>query len=145
MCRHTEDPVIFPDGSFVLASGWHLRAAEDTPPDFGLYLDQQWQPSWPAHVLEWPDFGVPSSQSAADAAILEVRRRARAGERVEVACIGGHGRTGTVLACLAILAGVPVGEAVQWVRQTYCERAVQEPAQHYWVEQFARRHGRGLT
>jgi hypothetical protein len=29
--------------------------------------------------------------------------RARAGQRVEIGCYGGHGRTGTALACLAIL------------------------------------------
>ena len=28
-------------------------------------------------------------------------------ERVEVACAGGHGRTGTALACLAVLDGIP--------------------------------------
>lgn len=40
----------------------------------------------------------------------------RAGrERVEVACGGGggRGRTGTALACLAVLDGVPAVEAVQ--------------------------------
>jgi len=64
---------------------------------------------------------------------------AQEGKRVEVACIGGHGRTGTVLACMAVLAGVPANEAVRWVRNQYCERAVQEPSQEYWMERFAER------
>jgi len=34
---------------------------------------------------------------------------------VEIACAGGHGRTGTALACLAVLDGVPSREAVRYV------------------------------
>jgi hypothetical protein len=139
VCQHTEDPVTFPDGTRVLASGWLARARGEPTPDFGLYLDPSWQPHWPAVMLEWPDFGVPSDWDAADAAITQAFLRARSGQRVEVACVGGHGRTGTVLACMAVLAGVPPSEAVEWVRSTYCRRAVQEPAQQYWIERWAER------
>ena len=65
------------------------------------------------------------------------RRRGRAArglrpgptERVEVACGGGTGRTGTALACLAVLAGTPPDEAVAFVRAGYRSRAVETPAQ----------------
>ena len=139
VCQHTEDPVTFPDGTQVLASGWLERKPGGPAPDFGLYLDPSWTPWWPAVQLEWPDFGVPSDRVVADREIRAAFERARNGERVEVACIGGHGRTGTVLACMAVLAGVPPAEAVEWVRSTYCRRAVQEPAQQYWVERWALR------
>ena len=98
-----------------------------------------WTPTWPAVLLDWPDFGVPRSMDEADVQIKDAWRRAQAGERIEVACVGGHGRTGTVLACMAILAGVPVDEAVPWLRSVYCPRAVQEPSQQYWIERFAER------
>jgi protein-tyrosine phosphatase len=78
--------------------------------------------------------------TATDVAVAEIRsafERARRGETIEVACIGGHGRTGTVLACMAVIAGVPVEQAVSWVRSVYCVRAVQEPSQQYWVEHRA--------
>ena len=136
VCQHTEDTVIFPDGTRVLASGWLDRGADDPKPDFGLYLDPGWEPTWPAVALDWPDFGVPRDRDRATREIRAAFERARAGQRVEVACIGGHGRTGTVLACMAILAGVPVAEAVEWVRANYCRRAVQEPAQQYWIERY---------
>jgi len=90
-------------------------------------------------MLDWPDFGVPQDQATADEQIREAFARARAGQRVEIACVGGHGRTGTVLACMAILAGVPAAEAVTWVRAAYCPRAVQEPAQQYWIERYSER------
>jgi protein-tyrosine phosphatase len=131
--------VTFPDGTRVLASGWLERTSHEPKPDFGLYLDPAWSPTWPAVLLDWPDFGVPADWQAADAAIRDAFERARAGQTVEVACIGGHGRTGTVLACMAILAGVPPSEAVEWVRARYCRRAVQEPGQQYWIERWAER------
>jgi hypothetical protein len=139
VCQHTEHPVTFPDGTRVLASGWLQRAVGSDVPDFGLYLDASWQPHWPSELLDWPDFGVPTDWDAANRSIRIAFERARRGERVEVACVGGHGRTGTVLACMAVLAGVPPAEAVEWVRSTYCPRAVQEPAQQYWVERWAER------
>ena len=85
-------------------------------------------------MLDWPDFGVPTDTEVATREIRAAFDRARAGQTVEVACIGGHGRTGTVLACMAILAGVPPDAAVAWVRRAYCSRAVQEPRQEYWVQ-----------
>jgi hypothetical protein len=140
VCRHKAEVLEFPDGTRVLASGWFERAPREPPPDFGLYLDPMWQPTWPATHLDWPDFGVPKRAHEADTLIGEVFCRAKRGERVEVGCIGGHGRTGTVLACMAVLAGVPASQAVKWVREHYCPRAVQEPSQEYWMERFAERH-----
>lgn len=137
VCQHTEHPVTFPDGTRVLASGWLQRTGSDGVPDFGVYLDPSWQPTWSAVMLDWPDFGVPADPVVADREIRAAFARARSGERVEVACVGGHGRTGTVLACMAVLAGVPGDAAVEWVRANYCRRAVQEPAQQYWVEKWA--------
>ena len=55
---------------------------------------------------------------------------------VEIGCLGGHGRTGTALACLAVLAGTPAAEAVAWVRGAYCPKAVETDAQRAFVESF---------
>jgi len=139
VCRHRADVVEFPDGTQVLASGWFDRKQNEPEPDYGLYLDPMWTPEWPAEHLDWPDFGVPKQHALADASIHRAWDEARKGKNVEVACVGGHGRTGTVLACMAVLAGIRPEDAVTWVRERYCERAVQEPAQAYWVERFAER------
>ena len=87
------------------ASPLAARGAEAC--DFGLYLDARWAPTWPAALIEWEDFGLPRDPVAAAAAIRNAFARASAGEIVEVGCVGGLGRTGTVLACMAMLAGVP--------------------------------------
>lgn len=56
---------------------------------------------------------------------------------MEVGCKGGLGRTGTVLACMANLAGVPADQAVAWVRVNYNLHTVENPAQEQWVQWFA--------
>jgi hypothetical protein len=133
--------VVFPDGTAVWASALAARGAEAC--DFGLYLDARWAPTWPAVVVEWEDFGLPRDGDAAAAAIRDAFARARAGEVVEVGCTGGLGRTGIVLACMAILAGVPPDDAVAWVREHYDERAVETRAQEDWPAWFAEHSGLG--
>jgi protein-tyrosine phosphatase len=58
------------------------------------------------------------------------------GERVEIACPGGRGRTGTALACLAVLDGLPGREAVAYVRRHYDPRSVERPWQRRFVTGF---------
>ncbi len=130
-------PVAFADGTVVTAVsfGGADPYARSEPPDFGLYLDDRWQPPWPHAHLDWPDFGVPDLAPLI-AALEDVRRRSRAGERVEVGCYGAHGRTGTALACLAILAGEPAADAVELVRAAYCELAVETDEQAAFVRSF---------
>ncbi|WP_152365019.1 protein-tyrosine phosphatase family protein [Microlunatus speluncae] len=128
--RH-HDIVELPDGAVVTAVSFDSADpyARDRQPDHGLYLDQAWQPPWPHDHLDWPDFGVPADPDAMITILRRVLDRARAGERVELGCLGGHGRTGTALAALAVLTGVPPAEAVTWTRTHYCPQAVETPAQ----------------
>jgi protein-tyrosine phosphatase len=128
--------VVLPDGTAVVAVSFdpadpYIR---DRAPDYGLYLDHQWKPPWHHVHLEWPDFGVPDDPAGMVAALRTVLDRSRAGERVEVGCLGGHGRTGTALACLAVLTGEDPRSAVAWVREHYCPRAVETPEQVALVE-----------
>jgi hypothetical protein len=127
--------VVLPDGTEVTAASFDPidLYGRDRPPDHGLYLDERWQPPWPHDHLDWPDFGVPDDPAPVLAALGGLRDRARAGRRVEVGCLGGHGRTGTALAVLAVLGGHPAEEAVAWVRANYCRQAVETPEQEAFV------------
>jgi len=131
--------VTFPDGTRVRAVSLAERREDDPERAFGLYLGERWAPTWPADVVAWPDFGLPDEPEVAARQIADAFRRARGGELVEVGCLGGSGRTGTVLACMAILAGVAPGEAVAWVRRAYRPQAVETAEQEAWVEWFGRR------
>ncbi len=126
----------FPDGSLVRAAGLQERAVEAAWRGHGLYLDVRWAPTWPAEVLDWPDLGTPTDDRGAAAAIRRTHRLARSGVHVEVGCLAGRGRTGTVLACIATLAGIPAEDAVAWVRRRL-PGAVETSAQEAWVLHFA--------
>jgi protein-tyrosine phosphatase len=56
---------------------------------------------------------------------------------VEFACGGGRGRTGTALACLAVLDGIPADQAVDFVRRNFDRHAVETPWQKRYVRRFA--------
>ena len=130
--------VVLPDSTELTAVSWGSADpyAREVPPDFGLYLDERWRPPWPHDHLDWPDFGVPDDAAVVVAALASLLDRARAGQRVEIGCYGGHGRTGTALACLAILCGEAPDGSVSWVRAGYCERAVETDAQEAFARSF---------
>jgi len=124
-------------GLLTLPSGIRVRgrrlAAPASPADFALVLADGPRPAWPCRVIRWPDFRVPADRDDALAALREAHRRAHAGERVEAACHGGVGRTGTALAALVILDGLGPAEALAWVRRSYHPRAVETPGQRRWL------------
>ena len=91
--------------------------------------------NWSSRWVRWPDWWLPIDRADARDALLELWRRADT-ERVEVACSGGRGRTGTAFACLAVLDGVPASSAVAHVRRHYHPRAVETP----WQQRFVRRY-----
>ena len=127
--------VVLPDGSTITAVSFDPADpyGRDEQPDFGLYLDDRWQPPWRHEHFAWPDFGVPGDPQALVLALQALLERARAGQCVEVGCLGGHGRTGTALACLAVLCGHPPDDAVAWVRERYCADAVETEPQRAFV------------
>ncbi|MEU6181710.1 protein-tyrosine phosphatase family protein [Streptomyces coeruleorubidus] len=130
-----------PSGRLVRGRGLRHPLAPRAPlPAYGVYLLGRQPPEvpWESDWIRWPDFRLPADRAAARVTLREAWERA-AGERVEIACGGGRGRTGTALACLAVLDGVPAGEAVAYVREQYDRRAVETP----WQSRYVRRFGEG--
>jgi protein-tyrosine phosphatase len=127
-----------PSGRLVRGRGLRRPLPDDaTRPVFGLYLLGRPPAAmgWEARWVRWPDFRLPADRQEARDALREAWLRAER-ERVEIACAGGRGRTGTALACLAVLDGVPAGEAVAFARAQYDPRAVETPAQRRYVARF---------
>jgi hypothetical protein len=125
-----------PSGRLVRGRGLRRPLPPGPVPAFGVYLLGAEPPSvaWESRWLRWPDFWLPTDRARAAEVLREAWERA-ADERVEIACGGGRGRTGTALACLAVLDGVPAGEAVGYVRSHYHPAAVETP----WQKRFVRR------
>lgn len=142
--------VRLPDGTSVRGRGRRETLPAGPLPEFGLCLGRppsatsrgirRRRPDWPADWIDWPDFRVPREGERAAASIVRAYLLARSGLRVEITCGGGTGRTGTVIACMSVLAGHPAEDAVRWARQHYRHRAVETPGQRRWVGWFATRH-----
>jgi len=127
--------VTLPSGALV--RGRRMADIPDIPADFLLALADGPLPPWTYRRIEWPDFWIPTNRTDALDALGEALRRARNGQLVEVACHGGRGRTGTALAALAVLDGMPSTEAVGWVRRHYHPTAVETPWQARWVRRIS--------
>ncbi|MDQ1007281.1 protein-tyrosine phosphatase [Streptomyces sp. V4I23] len=127
-----------PSGRLVRGRGLRRPLPEGQRPQFAVYLLGKQPPhaDWEARWLRWPDFRLPADRDQARELLREAWERATA-ERVEIACGGGRGRTGTALACLAVLDGVPAGEAVAYVRAHYDRHAVETPWQRRYAWRFA--------
>jgi hypothetical protein len=127
-----------PSGRLVRGRGLRRPLPPGAPvPSYGVHLlgKEPPQVSWESRWIRWPDFRLPADRAAARLILTEAWQRA-AVERVELACGGGRGRTGTALACLAVLDGVPPEEAVAYVRERYDRRAVETPWQARYVRRF---------
>ncbi|MER6127469.1 protein-tyrosine phosphatase family protein [Streptomyces sp. NPDC001795] len=138
----TWDPVApgvlrLPSGRLVRGRALRRPVPDGPVPTYAVHLLGKRPPEvpWESDWLRWPDFRLPSSRSEARRLFAEVWERAAAG-RVEVACGGGRGRTGTALACLAVLDGVPPEQAVEFVRTHYGRHAVETPWQRRYVRRF---------
>ncbi|MGG2464619.1 protein phosphatase [Streptomyces sp. RGM 3693] len=137
---NTTDPGVLklPSGRLIRGRGLRRPLPDGPPPAYAVYLlgKQPPQVPWPARWLRWPDFRLPSDRAEAGRVFREAWERS-ATERIELACGGGRGRTGTALACLAVLDGVPADQAVEYVRRHYDRHAVETPWQKRYVHHFS--------
>jgi len=124
-------------GRLIRGRGLRNGLPDGPLPQYGVYLLGQPPPTfeWEQAWLRWPDFWLPGADALA---VLTVAWERAARERVEIACNGGRGRTGTALACLAVLDGVPPQEAVAYVRRHYDPHAVETPWQKRYVRRLRR-------
>jgi hypothetical protein len=133
--RHYGDTYTTYDGSltYYVSSMWNSRKEGEFLPDWGLYFDWGWHPWWRAEHIDWPDYGVPSAWNVAIEQILTSIEKVQAGLKVEVGCIGAHGRTGTMLAVVNVILGCEPKAAINHVRTHHCEHAIESERQEWWV------------
>jgi protein-tyrosine phosphatase len=88
-------------------------------------------------LLRFPiqDFAAPSDSAGFARFVNDLLARPHRGERLYVHCLGGIGRTGTLLCCLFKLLGVE-GDPVILVRSVYASVAVESPVQQRFVKDF---------
>lgn len=147
-CRHWRQEVVFPSGLKIYASSWlaeEKQKHDEDHPNFGLYLASSWSPTNLGFLVPWQDYGLPKCRwedviHAGQQAI----RLAQDNQIVEVGCLGGHGRTGAMLAVIGVLDGMPADTVVDWVRKNYCKEAI-ECAEQEWFPKWVEAKINGIT
>jgi len=145
-CRHILDPVAVGNKT-IYCSSWKDIVVGNSlgnvppinfTPDFGLYADFAWRNESRNEYINWPDFSVPSNPDVAINQILDALVMAET-QIVEIGCIGAHGRTGTILACMAIAEmGIDSSDAIIFVKENYCSKAIETSSQEMFIEYFWR-------
>ncbi len=87
-----------------------------------------------------PDGSPPDSVAQMDAILASISE-ARTSSDVAVACMGGVGRTGTVVACALVAAGWPADAAIARVRELRHPTAVETPSQERFVRTYREADG----
>lgn len=130
-CHETHKELQIP-GALGIVRGGNARSAKD---GFDVYVDldskgQIQQAPWrstPGVVkvrYEIANYRVPADPETFKAFIDWLCTQVHAGKRVHIGCIGGHGRTGLVIAALyKQLTGDK--DAITWVRKNHCHKAVE--------------------
>ena len=157
-CKHYRQSVAI-GGRIIYASAYYdapQLIPDDIPePDLQVYLDPLWlepinmpilscglrkrmpKPAIPTIYVPWYDnrgLPLPTLKWLITTILDEMEK----GKMVEIGCGGGHGRTGTVLACLIIEAeGLDPKDAINEVRLRYCGEAVESISQVTSIYTFA--------
>ena len=77
----------------------------------------------------WPDMGIIPSKDY-EALLDYLERLLAGGKKVAVGCLGGHGRTGTILAGLVKrIEHLSANQAIDSLRKRYCHSAVETKSQ----------------
>jgi hypothetical protein len=142
-CHTSHKPLSLGGGLFILGGSCSQPIKDQ---DIYVGLDM----SMTTHTRAYPwiageaflfsirDMQAPSDPAQFKSLIDYLEIQIRSGKKVHVGCIGGHGRTGTVLSAL-VAQMMGEKDAIQYVRKNYCEKAVESAAQieflmkHYGV------------
>ncbi len=136
--RNGPGVVVLPSGRRVRGRGLRRPMPAGLSPTLAVQLSGRRPPptAWEQRWIVWPDFWLPSDYATAERVLHEAYLRAGA-ERVEIACGGGLGRTGTALAAWAVFDGFSPRDAVAWTQRHYHPRAVEVPWQRHFLRSLA--------
>lgn len=129
--------------------------------DVGVYFDFSWARTSPvltspgvklpfdtestsqSVIIDWPDREVPRLSVDVVRHLVEwMLGVLESGKTLEIGCIGGHGRTGTMAAVLLVEQGLDPVTAVLRVWKTYCPDAIESSDQlEYIMEYYEKKTG----
>jgi len=135
-CYTYHKPLKFDDGVLLGASCSSPRSGYDIyiGLDWGMEFNHSNYP-WQAEkegIVEFlfkiPDRGVPRSPKLFKELVNWICIQLHGGKKIHIGCIGGHGRTGLVIAAVKAVWDDEL-DAINWVRDNYCKKAVESRKQ----------------
>lgn len=83
-------------------------------------------------LMDWPDYGIVDLPLQFWLDLIGYIEKNKF--KLLVFCVGGHGRTGTALACLLVAGlGWKGDKATKWVKKNYCSRAIESKSQENYI------------
>ena len=116
-----------------------MQAILDWKPDVLVPLERVpgyiWKEGFRGEIVYYPicDYGT-LPDDVLERLVDEVVARLHAGKRTAIFCVGGHGRTGYVSACVLYRLGI--GNPIVFLREKYSVFAVESSEQELAVERF---------
>lgn len=111
--------------------------------DWGMHLPAPPSPWNPGDEGEDPhaihakfqitDGSVPSDTDEAKRMVTWLVGQLAEGRRIHIGCIGGHGRTGMIMAAI-VKEALGEKDAIAWVRKHHCKKAVETQTQVDWLQ-----------
>lgn len=84
-------------------------------------------------LLDIPDGGHPLYKKEFWTDLIVYIKTYVGNKTTYVHCMGGHGRTGLILAILAYLSGATKNNPIEWIREKYCDHAVETNSQISYI------------
>lgn len=142
-CYHSHPPLVLNDGLKIYGGSCSMPIVTDAEVYVGFDYSMKKSPlSYPwvegeSFLYPIQDMGVPPDWPSFEKLIEWLAVQLTAKRKVHVGCIGGHGRTGLVLAAL-VKTMMDETDAIAYVRKNYCVKAVESISQ---VEFLVSRYG----
>lgn len=106
----------------------------DNVSDFPAESQELHEYMTPIYQIAWPDFAPPPVKFS----FWKKLYFSLPEGDIVVCCEGGHGRTGTAMAALLLASGqcVTAKEAIETVREKYCQMAIENDSQEYYLQRY---------
>lgn len=81
--------------------------------------------------IDWPDMGAPHLAASFWKDLYDYLIKTKG--KMLIFCVGGHGRTGTALACMLVAARWKHRDAKNWIWKNYCQKAIETKSQEKYI------------
>lgn len=151
-CKHVHQPLDINGVTVMGSAARDVKEHDYEIVQYGIYASQDWKPDilltpgftpvWVQDTalqinsvhLDWPDYKTPLLPIELVKQVLTWGlETAASGSGVEVGCMGGHGRTGTMLGLFGVISGMNPVEACENVWNNYCEHAIESEEQVEYI------------